>query len=201
MASSTLKPNPVDLKSFYRSIMQKDPLLYGHQFTVTFSGADLPSFIQNGTTYESITYYGKSTSLPSPQIQETTVAFLSQDFVVPRQVTFGDSWKVKILVDQAMRHYQSLYDWQNSFASLKLSGGGLKIIPNVQAHITLLDASLQYEISKFTLEGVFPSNIPDISMQYENNSTIVDFDCTFTYQYIYDEDNGNPLDANHRQGI
>ena len=46
--------NPVDLKSFYRSIMQKDPLLYNHQFTITFSGKDIPSFVQNGTGYESI---------------------------------------------------------------------------------------------------------------------------------------------------
>ena len=194
-----IQSNPVDLKGFYRSIMIHDPLVYGHQFTVTFSGSDLPASIQNGTDYTSITYYCKSSSIPAPQIQETTVPFLSQDFVVPRQVTFGEQWRVKVMIDQNMTHDQSLYDWQNSFASLKLSGGGLKIIPNVQAHVTLLDASLQYEISRFTLEGVFPSNIPDLSMQYENNSNIVDFDCTFTYQYMYDEDNGNPLDANHRK--
>lgn len=196
MASSS-RPNPVDLKSFYRSIMQKDPLIYGHQFTVTFSGKDLPSYIQNGDDYTSITYYGKTASIPAVTLEEASVSFLSQKFVVPRQVTYGKEWKVKIMLDQDITHYQTLYDWQNSFASLKLSGGGSKIIPSVQAHVTLLDATLQYEISRFTLEGVFPSKIPDLSMAYENNAGIVDFDCTFTYQYLYDEDDGNPLDASH----
>ena len=192
--------NPVDLKSFYRSIMQKDPLLYNHQFTITFSGPDLPPSIQNGENNESITYYGKASSIPQISIEQQEVSFLSQKFIVPKQVTFTDSWNVTILMDQNMTHYRSLYDWQNSFASLKLLGGGLKIIPSVQAHVTLLDSSLQYEISRFTLEGVFPSKIPDIDMQYANQADIVDFQCTFTYQYMYDEDNGNPLDANHRNG-
>lgn len=191
--------NPVDLKSFYRSIMQKDPLLYNHQFTITFSGKDLPSFVQNGTDYESITYYGKAASIPAVTVEQQEVSFLSQKFVVPKQVTYTDSWQTTIMMDQNMTHYQSLYDWQNLFASLKLSGGGLKIIPSVQAHVTLLDASLQYEISRFTLEGVFPSQIPDIDMQYENASNVIEFPCTFTYQYLYDEDDGNPLDAGHRK--
>lgn len=191
--------NPVDLKSFYRSIMQKDPLLYNHQFTITFSGKDLPSFVQNGTDYESITYYGKAASIPAVTVDQQEVSFLSQKFVVPKQVTYTDSWQTTIMMDQNMTHYQSLYDWQNMFASLKLSGGGLKIIPSVQAHVTLLDASLQYEISRFTLEGVFPSAIPDIDMQYANASNVIEFPCTFTYQYLYDEDDGNPLDAGHRK--
>jgi len=192
------RSNEINLKSFYRNIMQKDPLLYGHQFSVIFSGSDLPGDVQRGTDYTSITYYGKSAEIPAVTIQESTVNFLSQDFVVPRQVTFGETWKVKIMLDQNMTHYQSLYNWQNSFASLKLSGGGVKIIPSVQAHVTLLDASLQYEISRFTLEGVYPTQIPDLQLLYENQSNIVDFECTFVYQYMYDEDNGNPLDANHR---
>ena len=196
-----MRNNEIELKKFYTSIMKKDPLLYGHQFHITFSGDDIPSYVQKGSDEKSITYFCKSGSIPSPSIQETTVNFLSQDFVVPRQVTFQENWKVKILIDQNMTHYQSLYSWQNEFASLARSGGGLKIIPNAQAHVTLLDASLQYEISRFTLEGIFPSQIPDISLKYENQSTPIEFECTFTYQYMYDEDNGNPLDAAHRQGI
>ena len=196
MADPTPRKNPVDLRKFYRNIMQKTPLLYGHQFIVMFSGSDLPGPLKTDpNSNTSITYYIKSSSIPQVQIQESTVAFLSQDFVIPKQVSYDGTWNCKVMLDQDMYHYQTLYNWQNSFARLQLSGGGVKIIPNVQAHVGLLDASLQNVIHKFTLEGVFPSKIPDLGMQYENNANVVDFDCTFVYQYLYDEDDGNPFDA------
>lgn len=190
---SSIRQNPVDLKKFYQNIMKKSPLLYGHQFIVEFSGPDLPGRVQSGTDYTSITYYVKSTSIPEVNIEEQKIAFLSQEFVVPKQVSYGGEWSVNVLVDQNMTHYRSLYDWQNSFARLEYSGGGLKTIPNVTAHVGLLDASLQNVIHRFTLEGVFPTKIPDLSMQYENQASPVEFSCTFTYQYLYDAADGDPL--------
>lgn len=187
------KENPIDLRKFYRNIMQKSPLYFGHQFIVTFSG-DLPPGLQgSGNDFTSITYFVKSTSVPEVQIEEGKVQFLSQEFVFPKQVAFGSEWNCKVMLDQNMLHYHTLYDWQNSFSRLDLSGGGSHIIPNVQAHVGLLDSTLQNVIHRFTLEGVFPSNIPDLSMQYENAANVVDFDCKFTYQYLYDEELGNPL--------
>lgn len=195
----SIRSNPVDLKKFYRNIMQKSPLMYGNQFVVTFSGPHLPGTVQNGSDYTSITYYIKSSSVPEVQIEEAKVAFLSQEFVVPKQVSYGAEWQCNVMLDQNMTHYRSLYDWQNVFADLRLSGGGTKIIPSVQAHVGLLDSTLQNVIHRFTLEGVFPSKIPDLSMQYENNANIVEFPCTFTYQYLYDEDDGNPLAAGSKK--
>lgn len=201
MATQSLRANPVDLKKFYRNIMQKSPLLYGHQFIVTFSGKDLPEYLKStgGQDKTSITYFVKSSSIPEVQIEESKIAFLSQEFVVPKQVSYGAEWSCQVMLDQNMTHYRTLYAWQNSFASLQLSGGGSKIIPSVQAHVGLLDATLQNVIHRFTLEGVFPTKIPDLSMQYENAANIVEFPCNFTYQYLYDEDDGNPLDAGHRK--
>jgi hypothetical protein len=49
----------------------------------------------------------------------------------------------------------------------------------------------------FTLVGVFPSDIPKISLEYKNAADIIEVDCTLTYQYMYhDEVESNPLDAN-----
>lgn len=192
--ADNIKQNPVDLKSFYNNVMKKSPLLYGHQFIVTFSGPDLPGpLVTDPNNNTSITYYVKSASIPQVEIQESKIAFLSQEFVVPRQVSYNGTWDVSVLLDQNMYHYQSLYNWQNSFAKLQLSGGGSKIIPNVQAHVGLLDASLQNVIHRFTLDGIFPTKIPDLVMEYQNQASPVEFTCTFTYQYLYDEDDGNPL--------
>jgi hypothetical protein len=32
-------------------------------------------------------------------------------------------------------------------------------------------------------------------MQYENASNVVEFECTFNYQYLYDAEDGDPLAA------
>ena len=198
-SNTGLRKNPADLKTFYDNIMKKSPLLYGHQFIVYFTGKDLPEvLIDNNVSNDvnrSITYYVKSSSIPEVTIEETTVSFLSQEFVIPKQVAYGNEWTCQVMLDQNMYHYRTLYAWQNTFARLQLDGGGSKIIPNVQAHVCLLDASLQNIIHKFTLEGVFPTKIPDLTMEYQNQANIVDFSCTFTYQYLYDDRDGNPLDS------
>lgn len=190
------RPSTVNLKGFYDAIGKGSPLLYDHQFIIEFGGDDLPSYIKKGPEDSgSITYYVKSSKIPKVTIQETTVNFLSQDFVIPKQVTYDETWNVNVLVNQDMTHYKSLYEWQREYARLELSGGGRKIIPSITAHVGLLDSTLQQVVRWFTLEGVFPSNIPDLSMQYENAANLVDFNCTFTYQYVYDEADGDPLKA------
>ena len=99
------------------------------------------------------------------------------------------------MLDTNMTHYNSLYDWQSSFADLANDGGGSKVIPNTQAVVELLDASLQTVIHRYILEGVFPTDVPKLQMQYENASNVVEFECTFNYQYLYDAEDGDPLDS------
>lgn len=198
---STGQSSSVSLKDFYRTITQKTPLMFGHQFLVRFEG-DVPDAVRGngGSDPTSITYYVKSSTIPSVEISEQTVAFLSQDFVIPKQVQYGDSWKVKVMLDNRMTHYNSLYNWQSSFADLAKDGGGVKTIPNTRAIVELLDGTLQTVVHRYILEGVFPTDVPKLSMQYENASNVVEFECTFNYQYLYDAEDGDPLSASG-QGI
>jgi len=191
--------NDIHLKEFYRNVLAKSPLFYGHQFVVTFTG-DIPEMIKakpNDT--KSITYYVKSAKVPKIDIKENKVAFLSQQFVVPGGITYGDSWDVQVLMTNDIIHYDSLYEWQEWYANLKNDGGSsdghVKAIPNTIAHVKLLDSTLQSEIKEFNLVGIYPTKIPDLKMKYENASNGVDFSCTFTYQYMYRTDEGDPLEA------
>lgn len=189
----------VYLKNFYKNIMQETTLMFAHQFTVEFFGQDLPAELaanqSNGTDY---TYYVKSSSIPKVEIDQAEVSFLSQKFVLPKQVKFGDSWKTKILLDKDITQWKRLYNWQEQFASLSRNGGGAKVIPNVNARVNLLNADFTTIKNSFILVGIFPSDIPKIDFKYENNSTIQEADCTFTYQYLYRASNagghdGDPL--------
>lgn len=195
--------NDIHLKEFYRNVLAKSPLFYGHQFVVTFTG-DIPEMIKakpNDTT--SITYYVKSAKVPKIDIKENKVAFLSQQFVVPGGITYGDSWDVEVLMTNDIIHYDSLYEWQEWYANLKNDGGSsdghVKAIPNTIAHVKLLDSTLQSEIKEFNLVGIYPTKIPDLKMKYENASNGVGFSCTFTYQYMYRTDEGDPLEASGNQ--
>jgi hypothetical protein len=144
-------------------------------------------------------FYVKSTTIPKVEIDQTEVSFLSQKFVIPKQVKYGDSWKCKLLVDGKLTMYNALYEWQESLANLKNNGGGYKVIPDVYAKVKLLNAEFDTNNPKntFTLVGVFPSDIPKINLEYKNAADIIEVDCTLTYQYMYhDEVESNPLDAN-----
>lgn len=191
--------NDIHLKEFYRNVLAKSPLFYGHQFVITFTG-DVPDMIKaKPEDTQSITYYVKSGKVPKIDIKENTVSFLSQKFVVPGGITYGDSWDVEVLMTNDLIHYDSLYEWQNWYADLKNDGGAstgrVKAIPNTIAHVKLLDSTLQSEIKEFNLVGIFPTKIPDLSMKYENASNGVNFSCTFCYQYMYRTDEGDPLSA------
>ena len=188
----------VDLKNFYTNILKKNPLFYDHQFIITFDGADLPSaFKSDPSNPQSITYYVKSSSVPKIEINEATVNFLSQDFVVPSGVKHGGTWDITLMMSNSLKMYMALRDWQKEFASLEENGGGNKKIPSVTAHVHLLDSSMTQELHDFVLEGVFPTKVPDLPMAYENNSTIPEVAVTFTYQYMYRTDEGDPLAANN----
>lgn len=185
----------VDLKNFYTNIMKKNPLLYDHQFIVTFSGADLPpEFHSDPTNTLSLTYYVKSAKVPKIEIKEATVNFLSQDFVVPGslQNTAG-TWECKLMATNSLKHYVALREWHKQFADLERNGGGFHNIPNVTAHVHILDSTMQEELHDFVLEGVFPTKIGDISMKYENAANIPEVSCTFQYQYVYNMNEGDPL--------
>lgn len=193
------KQNSVHLKEFYRNVLAKSPLFYGHQFVVTFTG-DLPDMIKSEAGDRSITYYVKSSSIPEIDIKENKVSFLSQQFVVPGGIMYGDSWDVELMLTNDIIHYSSMYEWQNWYADLNNDGGSAdghqKAIPNTVAHVKLLNSTYQKEIYEFNLVGVFPTKIPDLKMKYENAANPVSCPCTLCYQYMYRTDEGDPLQAN-----
>ena len=79
------------------------------------------------------------------------------------------------------------------YADIEQNGGGSKVIPNITAQVKLIDSTMQQELHEFVLEGVYPTIVPELNMEYQNESTIPDMQVTFTYQYMYRSDEGDPL--------
>lgn len=79
--------------------------------------------LSSPTDSTSITYYIQAASVPEVTIKDQSVAFLSQEFVVPGHVSYGGSWDVTLLTTNNLRQYQALKDWMESFANLQSNGG------------------------------------------------------------------------------
>lgn len=194
------RKNEINLKDFYTTIMKGGSLLLPHQFIVTFSGADLPDDMKSEpNSLDSITYYVKAAKVPKVDIKDAKIQFLSQQFDIPIGVTYPDSWDVEVLMTTGLRQYTSIYNWQELYADLKNNGGAQagqsKAIPNIDAHVRLLDSTMQNILHDFTLVGVFPTKVPDLKMKYENAANPVPYSCTFCFQYMYEHSEGDPLQA------
>lgn len=118
----------VSLKNFYQNITQKTSLMLSHQFLVELvsGNGDKGSLESILNSQGDFSFYVKSSTIPKVEIDQTEVAFLSQKFVIPKQVKFGETWNCNILIDRDLTMYNALYTWQEKFASLKNNGGRSK---------------------------------------------------------------------------
>ena len=193
------KTNHYNLMEFYNNITKTRPLRYGHQFTIEFIGGSLGGLTgyfnpPNEEPVNNITYYVQSSKIPSVEINSAKVAYFSAGFEIPGTVKYPDQWTVEILLGQDLGQYKRLQSWQEAMSNYAYSAGGNKIIPNVQAKVNLLDSYMKNIVKTYMMEGVWIENLSELSFQYQEGSAeIMKCTCTFTMQYWYDLDDGDPL--------
>lgn len=191
--------NTYHIADFYKTIGQQHPLQYGHQFILQFIAplGQTGSILQGDNAFgrkdssnvQCFTYWAQSATVPEQTITQGKVKFLANDFVVPGVVKFGDSWKVDILLDQDLTQYNKLQAWHRLISDFSKSGGGKKVIPNVQGKISLLDNTMQNVKSTFIMEGVWLNQLGQISFEYkQGGDAVATCAATFVYQYFYKAD-------------
>lgn len=193
--------NTYNIMEFYKNITQRHPLRYGHQFTVEFiTGDESVGEFQRGNINDpvnNITYYVQSSEIPQVDIGSAKVAFYAAGFEVPGVIKYPDSWKVNILLGQDLYQYKRLQSWMEEMSSYRRSGGGNKTIPNVKAHVNLLDSKMLNVVKRYVMEGVWIESLGDVRFEYkEGDSNMMTCDCTFTMQYWYEDfSEGDPLET------
>jgi len=81
--------------------------------------------------------------------------------------------------------YKQMRLWQEMMSSIARNSGGNKTIPNVRGEIELLNQFGDKAQTRYWVEGIFPTTVPAVSMQYsEGNSNIKDAQVTFAVQYF-----------------
>lgn len=191
--------NRYNLASFYKNFVQKNPLFYGHQFFIEFYGTAIASIYGNQWAADNQSqlnpkFWIKSSAVPKVNIKPATVSFLANGFQIPGVVEYPETWNVTFILDQHLSQYKFLQLQMKYLSSLQASGGGSKIIPDLNARVYLLDTTMTKVVHTFIVEGIWLQSLPNINFQYQQgSSTIQQVNATFTMQYFYTDRTGDPL--------
>lgn len=188
--------NTNHIATFYQNIVQKHPLLYKQQFTIEFlapageTGRAWDDMAFGRAGYddpECFTYWGTSATLPEVKVSAAKVSYLANDFEVPGIIDYGGGeWSVKLLIDQDLTQYRKLQNWMDLISDTSKSGGGRKVVPNVQAKLNLLDNTMQKVNKTYVLEGIWITKLGKMDFNPSAGGDKQTCDATFTYQYFYE---------------
>lgn len=140
-----------------------------------------------------LTFLAQSTSLPQTKIGTVPVAYFAQGFRFPGLIEYDKQWTINILLDQQLTIYRQLRLWQEMMSSIARNSGGNKTIPNVRADIQLLNQYGNQIERRYFVEGIFPTDVPNIDMTYnQGSSNIKRIDVQFQMQYFRQVDPSSP---------
>lgn len=159
----------------------------GHRpslFKVRFS--DIPPGVPDAAN--DLEYMVRAASLPPSIIEPIEVPYFGRKIKVAGDRVFQD-WTVTIVNDEDMRHRNMFEAWHNKINALKSNRQD-------SAPDDLLDYKVNAEVLAFgkagpgddsgivrsyTLEGVWPSLVDAINLDWDNGNQIATFDVTFSY--------------------
>jgi len=175
-------PNIQSIQNYYANL-QKEGRLLNHQFGITITRPGMEDF----------TLYGQSSSIPTRTLNTAELKYFGQTFEIPTTLDEGRRWSVELHSDAENKIYNKVRDWQEEYASWKLSGGGLKGITSINGYIDLYNHKMDKIIDSFTMIGILPLEPGEISLDH-GGGDIVSFNTTFLFQLAYNNKRGtNPL--------
>ena len=145
-------------------------------------------------------YYAQSATLPAVTVNKADIPYFGKAFHVPTSIQYEHDWTIKFLLTENMNIYEGLRQWMLMFSNLRLSGGGYKLVPNIDMRISLLNAAQTHFTSSQVLVGCWPNDLSDLKQEYkDNDNNVATCNLKIKYQYCYRDDNfngrGNPLRA------
>lgn len=158
-------------------------------FKVSFN---FPKTITNNDS-ETITFLCKSAALPSSTMGTIEVPFRGRNLKIPGDRTF-DSWTATFINDPDFKTRTTFEQWINQINKLDANVGSLnptdmfKDIVVTQLAKTSINGSSGDEnlsvIRNYNLFGAWPSSVSQITLGYDQNDQIEEFDVEFQYQYF-----------------
>lgn len=124
------------------------------------------------------------------QIPESTLGLIEVPYFGRKIKMAGDRtfnpWTVTVINDEDFAIRNSLEQWMSAINShqgnLRLTGGAAPSLYKAQAQITQYSKTGE-ELRVYQFNGIYPSEISAIGMDWNNVDTIETFDVTFQYDW------------------
>lgn len=145
---------------------------------------------------QKISFTCKASSIPSAEIGVATVPYKGREVKIQGDRKFND-WTITILLDNDFKGRDMFETWVAT-----MIGNTTNVTKSVnevnplktfgQAQVHMLDRNDNI-IKRFQLTGIFPTNVGDITIGYDQNDQVIEQQVTFAVNEVEAFDsNGNP---------
>lgn len=134
-------------------------------------------------------YLIKAAALPAATIGEIDVSYFGRKIKLAGDRTFSD-WTITVLNDEDFKLRNAFEEWSNAMNAMVSNR------LNPQYQLSAYKVRLTVEqfgksgpndesgvIRAYDIVGAFPTNIAAITLDWDRNNTIEEFDVTFAYDY------------------
>lgn len=133
----------------------------------------------------------RATALPASTINAIEVPYFGRKIKIAGDRTF-DTWQVTVMNDEDFKIRHSMELWHNQINSLQtnlnLSGSSSPSVYKSTALVTQFSKSGE-ALRRYKFNGIFPTDISDISLDWDSTDQIETFNVTFAYDW-YEVDAG-----------
>ena len=151
-----------------------------NQFKVTMP---FPGYAQVGGEIEDLAFLCTATSIPAMAIGGVTVPFRGRQIKIAGDRTIAE-WSVTVYNDTNFKLRNAFERWQNGINNMSDNEGLTNPVDyQVDAFVDHLDRNGN-TVKSYTLRGAFPNIVGEIELNYDEATTIEQFDVTFQYQYF-----------------
>lgn len=134
----------------------------------------------------------RATSLPSSTINPIEIPYFGRKIKIAGDRTF-DTWSVTIMNDEDFRIRHTMEQWHNQINSLQtnlnLNADSSPANYKSTALVTQYGKAGE-ELRRYKFNGIFPTEISTIDLDWDSTDQIENFQVTFAYDW-YEVDGGN----------
>lgn len=142
-----------------------------------------PNIGEDAVALDKFTFTCRASEVPAATVDSINVPYFGRQVKLAGDRTFAD-WSVTVMNDEDYLVRNMFEDWSNKINQLV---GNVKLLPantykNTDALVTQFskDGSV---IRAYNFVGIFPVQVSNMALDWDNTNAIQTFDVTFAYDY------------------